>query len=309
MNKKIYDVAIIGGGPAGLTAGIYALRAGLKICVIEKLAYGGQTLLTNNIENYPGFENVTGYELSEKMYNQVKNLGGEFILEEVTLADFSGKYKKVELQSRTILARSVILTMGAHARELNLKNENELVGRGISYCATCDGAFFKGACVAVIGGGNSAFEDALYLSKFAQKVYLIHRRDEFKADHTLVEQVKKLKDKVKIIVNSTVVELQANEKLYAMKIKNIQTQKITTLNVSGMFVAIGRGPDSDFITSQIQLDENGYIVVDNNQQTNIEGVFAAGDVTNNKLKQIVTATASGAVAANNARIYLAKLKK
>ena len=309
MKNQVYDVAIIGGGPAGLTSAIYALRAGLKVCLIEKLAVGGQVLLTDKIENYPGFTSITGTELSEKMQEQAENLGCEFVFDEVINVDYNGVNKKIVTLNRTILARSVILTMGAHSRGLNLKNETELVGRGVSYCATCDGAFFKNSEIAVVGGGNSAFEDAIYLSKFAKKVYLIHRRSEFRAEHALVSQVKKLKDKIQIVVNSTVEELIAGEKLEAIKIKNIQTQKITTLSVSGLFVAIGRGPDTDFLGSAIELNENGYIVVNKNQQTNIEGVFAAGDVTNNNLKQIVTATASGAVAANNARIYVAKLKK
>lgn len=308
MENNIYDVAIIGAGPAGLTAGIYAVRAGLKTCIFEKLIPGGQICLTDKIENYPGFESISGAELGANMGEQAQNLGAEIFYGEVTSLELNKKIKKIITQEGTFFSKTVILTMGAHARKLELVNEEALIGRGVSYCATCDGAFYKGADVVVVGGGNTALEDALYLSGFANKVYLVHRRDIFRGEEALVNQVLKAKDKIEILFNSNVVELVANEKLKQVKVKNTLTNKISTIDVQGIFVAIGRSPDTAILENQVLLNDAKYIDVNQNGETNIEGVFAAGDVTNNTLKQVVTATATGAVAGNSARIYLEKLK-
>jgi len=308
MQNKIYDIAIVGGGPAGLTAGIYSARAGLKVCIIEKLIPGGQVCLTDKIENYPGFESISGAELGSQMGEQAEKLGAEIIYSQVENVELNSQPKKLITLDGTIFAKSIILTMGASARKLGLNNEEKLIGSGVSYCATCDGAFYKNANVVVVGGGNSALEDALYLSNFASKVFLVHRRDTFRAEQVIVDQVK-ANDKIEIFYNSQVVELISGEKLEKVKIRNTQNNLETTIDVSGLFVAIGRSPDTEFLKGKINLDQGGFIIVDSDQQTNISGVFAAGDVTNNKLKQVVTATSSGAIAANNARIFVADKNK
>lgn len=307
MKKEIFDVAIIGGGPAGLTSAIYALRAGLKVCLFERLIAGGQLAQIDIIENYPGFASVSGAKLAFDMSEQAEKLGLKYIYEEVIKVNLNSDIKEIQTNNGTIFAKTVILSMGASPRKLNLANETKLISKGVSYCATCDGALFKNCEVAVVGGGESAIEDAIYLSKFASKVYLINRLNEFNANSELISSVTQNK-KIAIILSSIVEELIANDRLEKIKIKNVQNNEETIINVSGIFVAMGKGPDTNILFNQVKLNNNGYIEVDENQQTSIAGVFSAGDVTNVKLKQVVTAASQGAIAATNARIYLARKK-
>lgn len=302
------DIIIIGAGPAGLTAGIYAKRAGANVLIIEKYSVGGQAALTATIENYPGFESISGFELGMKMHEHATRLGCETIYEDVVGIDASGKTKKVKTTSGEHEAKAIIIASGATARRLNLEGETKLIGRGISYCAVCDGAFFKGKTVAVVGGGNTALEDSMYLAKFAKKVFLIHRRDEFRGDEILAKELRSKTQEnggiIEILYNTTVEKLIGENKLEKIQIKNTKTGELSEIELDGLFVAIGRAPDTQSVNGQVEVDEQGYIKVDENCKTNIDGVFGAGDVTNNKLKQVVTACAQGAIAGNSASRFI-----
>lgn len=300
------DLIIIGAGPAGLTAGIYAKRAGLNVAIIEKFAPGGQMTLTSSIENYPGFEKIDGFELSQKMHDQAEKLGCEFIFEDAVSISAVGEEKKVITTTGEHFAKTLIIASGATARKLGLDGEDSLIGKGISYCATCDGALFKGKEVAVVGGGNTALEDSMYLSRFAKKVYLIHRRDEFRGDDILVKELKEKAGSIEVLYSSVVQKLIYSDKLNGIELKNIKTGEVTNLSLDGLFVAIGRRPDTELTEGQIKTDEGGYVIVDDQCKTSAEGVFAAGDVTNSDLKQIVTACAQGAIAGNAAARYVRK---
>ncbi len=297
----MYDIIIIGGGPAGLTAGIYAAEANKKVLILEKMWAGGQTANINNITNYPGFESVNGYELTEKMKNQAKNAGAEFKKEEVVFCNLLGETKIVKTHKAEYCAKCVIIACGAYAKPLDLKNEKEFLGRGVSYCATCDGSFFKDKTVAVVGGGNSSMDDCIYLSNLANKIYLIHRRDVFTASEKLLNKVKVLEEegeKIQKITNSVVTELVGNEKLEKIKVLNKSTNQENYINVDGLFVAIGRKPDTEIFLGQVELDEKGFIKTNENMETNIPNVYAVGDVRVTPLRQIVTACSDGAVAVN-----------
>ena len=297
----MYDVIILGAGPAGLTAGIYAARGGLNAVIVESSAVGGQASLTAEIENYPGFESVNGFELVSIMQAQCDRLGVTFVFDNPVNVSLEGEIKRVTTAaSGTLEARTVIIATGALPRTLGLPNESALMGGGVSYCATCDGAFFRGRPVAVVGGGNTAVEDALYLLKFASDVWLIHRRDALRADAILADRVKS--SGVKIVWDSVVTELVGENKLRALTLKNVKTGELSSLAVNGVFIAVGQTPSTAGLTG-VELD-GGYIVTDEEMRTALPGVFAAGDVRKKSLRQVVTATADGAIAAESAIKYL-----
>ena len=292
----MYDIIIIGAGPAGLTAAIYACRANKKTLVLEANTYGGQIISTLDIENYPAEPGVTGVELAKKMYAQAKELGADFEFEKVTEIINNGETKTVKTEDDEYTAKAVIIATGTETKKLGLENEDKFAGHGVSYCATCDGNFFKGKTVAVAGGGNSALYEALYLADIVEKVYLIHRRDEFRGDDALVESLKE-KGNVEFILGSNVTKLNGSENLESIEINNEKT-----LEVSALFVAVGREPKVDFV--KVQKDINGYIQAGEDGKTNIEGIFVAGDTRTKLTRQIVTATADGANAATSAVKYL-----
>lgn len=300
----IFDVIIIGGGPAGYTAALYASRAGLDTVILEKLSAGGQMSLTGEIDNYPGFEDgIDGFTLGIKMQKEAEKFGAKTEFADVKNVDFSEEIKKIETKSRAFCGKTVIIASGASPRELGVNGENALVGKGVHYCAHCDGRFYKDKTVAVVGGGNSAVTDALYLARLARTVYLIHRRDKLKASKIYCSMLENTPN-VKIIWNSTVEGLEYDERLKGIQIKNTESLSETVISCDGLFVSIGRKPATDFLSGKVFLDKNGYIIADETTKTNVSGVFAAGDVRTKALRQIVTAVSDGAVAAAFAEEYL-----
>jgi len=304
-----YDVVIIGGGPAGLTAGIYTSRARLNTLILETYLSPSQITLTDMIENYPGFpEGIKGMNLLQLMRKQAQNFGTEFKMGTVTGIEKKGKEWNIYLDDKSVISTlSVIVATGAVAKELGVPGEKEYKGRGVSYCAVCDAPFFKDKEVAVIGGGDTAVEEALYLTKFASKVYLIHRRDQLRATKILQERVKS-NTMVEIIWNSVVTEIKGKEKVNSIVLKNVKTEEKKELNVDGVFIFIGLIPQTDFIKGIVELDENGYIKVDKEMRTTVEGIFAAGDCIQKNLRQVVTACGDGATAGYSAQLYVEDLK-
>lgn len=309
--EKVYDVAILGAGPGGLTAGIYAKRAGLDVVIIEKGAVGGAVATTYEVANYPGFIKISGAELSQKMFEHAQSLNIDFVWDEVVKVVPEGEEKVVECYKQTIKARVLILGFGASVRKLGLPTERKYVGKGISYCATCDGALFKDKTVAIVGGGNTALEDCFYLSNQAKKVYLIHRREEFRGEEILIKQIKE-KDNIELVLNSTVTELFGENTLTAIETTNKVTGEKTKIDLDGLFVCIGRGPDTEMVAGDLKLSDSGYILTDDCMRTNFEGVFAIGDIRQTPLRQIVTACSDGAIAATKAfeiiKLYRASQK-
>ena len=304
--SEIYDVIILGGGPAGYTAALYASRAGLNTLLIEKMSAGGQMALTDIIDNYPGFENgIDGFELGMKMQQTAERFGAKTEYAEVNCVDFSGAIKKIIAGNKEFLSKTVIIATGANPRELEIQNEKDFIGRGVHYCAHCDGRFYKDKTVAVIGGGNSAASDALYLSRLAKKVYLIHRRDQLRATKIYHEPLFKA-DNIEFIWNTSVVDFITEQRVIGVKIKNVLTDQITNINCDGVFISIGRKPATDFLKDNINLDHNGYILADETTKTSVAGVFAVGDVRTKTLRQVITAAADGAVGAHFAEEYLAE---
>lgn len=304
--EHVYDMLIIGGGPAGYTAALYAARAGLDTVLIERLSAGGQMALTGDIDNYPGFEEgIDGFTLGMKMQQSAERFGAKTEYADVTSTDFSDKIKKVESTNGTYLARTVVIATGANPRELGIDGENLLIGRGVHYCAHCDGRFYKDKTVAVVGGGNSAAADALYLSRLAKKVYLIHRRDKLRAEKIYHEPLMKAEN-VEFLWNSTVVDFITDLKVTGAKIKNTLTAESSEIACDGIFVSIGRKPATEFLGNSVLLDKNGYIVADESTKTNIPGVYAVGDVRTKALRQVITAAADGAVAVHYAEEYLSE---
>lgn len=299
-----YDVLIIGGGPAGLTAGLYAGRAKLRTLLLEQMLAGGQAATTDLIENYPGApEGTTGPELTERMEEQAKKFGVEFRMAQVTGVDFGGREKKVVTGEGTYSAKTVIIASGATHKKLECPGEAEFTGRGVSYCATCDGAFYEDLPVAVVGGGDSAISEALFLTKFASRIYVIHRRDALRA--TKVVQDKAFAEpKIEFVWNSVVTEVKGSDMVEAVRLKNVKTGALQDLPVKGVFIYVGLVPNTDFLKGQLRLDERGYIPVTANMETNVPGVFAAGDVTVKLLRQVVTAVGDGATAAVAAEKYI-----
>ncbi|MGI5841793.1 MAG: thioredoxin-disulfide reductase [Christensenellales bacterium] len=306
----IYDLIIVGGGPAGLTSAIYALRAGLTVLLIEKAAPGGQIAITPNVENYPGYLSISGYELSMKIYAQAEELGLETIFDEIVKYELQSQIKVLHGLGNTYQAKSVILALGAKERQLELENEERLIGRGISYCATCDGAFFKGKTVAVVGGGNTSFDDCIYLSGVAKEIYLIHRKDTFRAEERLVSRVmahvkeNNPNGNINLVLNSAVVKINGDDKVSSIEVENLLTKERKTLDVSALFIAIGRKPDTVKLQGQVDLTPDGYIKTNEKMQTSVKGVFAAGDIRDKEVRQIVTATSDGAMAALSAHSFV-----
>lgn len=298
----MYDIIIVGAGPAGLTAAIYGKRAAKSVLVLEGASYGGQIINTADIENYPVAEHISGFEFATNIYNQAKNLGAEIKFEKVLSVEVDGSVKNVITKKNTYAAKSVILATGSENRKLGLENEDDLVGRGVSYCATCDGAFYKHKTAAVVGGGNTALEDALYLSNIADKVYLIHRRDKFRGEESTVELLKK-KDNVVFVYDSVVTKLVADKKLQSIEVTN-KDGTIRNIDVNGLFVAVGRIPTNSAFSGLLELDESGYVKASENCKTNVPGIFAAGDNRTKEVRQLVTAAADGAVAATQAVNYI-----
>lgn len=306
--EHIHDIIILGGGPAGYTAALYAARAGFDVLVVERLSIGGQMALTDIIDNYPGFdEGVDGITLGMKMQSGAHRFGAKTEYAEVTAAELSGEIKKLSTTSGELLARVVIVATGANPRVLGIEGEETLVGRGLHYCAHCDGRFYRGKTVAVVGGGNSAVSDALYLSNLAKKVYLIHRRDSLRATKIYHEPLKRAEN-VEFIWNSAVVGYKAEGRLSGVKLKDLTNNTESDLAVDGLFVSIGRKPATELFEGVLELDANGYVSADETTRTSIEGVFVAGDVRAKSLRQVVTAVSDGATAAHFAEEYLS-LKK
>ena len=299
--EQVHDMIVIGGGPAGYTAALYAARAGLDVVVMERMSAGGQMAVTDRIDNYSGFDGgIAGWELGMKMQSGAERFGAVTKFAEVRSLELSGAVKKVETASESLLARTVVIATGAGPRELGIEREEEYVGRGVHYCAHCDGRFYKNKVVAVVGGGNSALEDALYLSRLAAKVYLIHRRDSFRASKIYVDALGKSTN-IEFLANSSVSELIADE-----RVRGIRLADGRELEINGLFVSVGRKPASALALGQLQLDDGGYIVADESTRTNIDGVYAVGDVRTKPLRQVVTAVGDGAVAVHFAEEYLAK---
>ena len=300
----IYDTVIIGGGPAGYTAALYASRAGLDTLVIEKMSAGGQMALTGEIDNYPGFpEGVDGFTLGANMQAAAERFGAKTEYAEVLSLELAEKVKKITTSSKTVLAKTVIIATGAEPRELGIKSEKELVGKGVHYCAHCDGRFYKGKTVAVVGGGNSAVSDALYLSRLAKKVYLVHRRDTLRATKIYLDPLKK-SENIEFLFDSTLVDIVAEPRVKQAKIKDLKNGKENYIDCDGIFISIGRTPTTAFLNGAVPLDPQGYIIADESTRTSVDGVFAAGDVRTKTLRQIVTAVSDGAIAASAAEEYI-----
>ena len=308
-NKNIYDMIIIGGGPAGDTAALYAVRAGLRTLLLEKLYAGGQMALTHEIDNYPGFDNgIDGFTLAEKMKAQAEKFGAKTKTAEVLSLSLTDDPKLVHTSTEDYFARTVVLAMGANPRELGVAHESELVGRGVAYCASCDGAFYRGKTVVVVGGGNSAAEDALLLSRIASRVILVHRRDALRASKIYRDAIE-TSENIELVLNSTVSELLYDEKLTGVAVENKSTGESKRIPCDGLFVSIGRRPATELLTDSVALDESGYVIAGENTKTSIDGVFAVGDVRTKPVRQIVTAASDGAVAVTFAEEYLSQMGK
>lgn len=306
--SKVYDLIIIGSGPAGLTASIYASRAELDTIVIEKnMMSGGQIINTYEVDNYPGIPGISGFDLAVKFREHCDKLGAHFIEGDVVKFQVKDGIKIVTLENgEEYSAKAVIIATGAVTRKLGVKGEEELSGMGVSYCATCDGAFFKNRTTVVVGGGDVAVEDAIYLARLCKKVYVIHRRNEFRAAKTLVTQLKKL-DNVEIIWDSVVEEILGANMVEGVKVKNVKTQENSHISADGVFIAVGYTPESKVYQDVVEVDQAGYIIADETGATNVPGVCAAGDIRTKALKQIITAASDGANAITTVEKYLATL--
>lgn len=308
MSDKIYDALIIGGGPAGYTAALYAARAGLDTLLIEKFSAGGQMTQTQVIENYPGMPDaIDGFTLGDNMKVGAERFGAKTVRAEVLSTELSPKIKKISTDSGDFLARTVIVATGAEHKHLGVEHEDELIGRGVGYCAACDGMMYRNKTVAVVGGGNSAVSDALLLSRICKKVYVIHRRDSLRASRVYHEPLMKAEN-VEMVWNSKVDKLTFERKLTGITVADVNTGATREIELDGLFISIGRSPESKLFEGQLELDASKYIVADETTKTNVEGVFAAGDVRAKALRQIVTAAADGAVAAYFAEEYIAENK-
>lgn len=297
------DIAIIGAGPGGLTAAIYAKRAGCDLTLLECMSPGGQVMTTPDIENYPGFVG-TGFDLAMKFYEQTAALGVEIEYENVKSLEKNADGFVISCESgKTVEAKAVIISSGARRRKLEIEGEARLTGRGVSYCATCDGNFFKGKTAVVVGGGNTAVEDAIYLSKLCNKVYLVHRRDSFRASKVLTDRLAAVEN-IEQVLNSVPVEIKGEDKVCGLTVADKNDGKQRTIDTDAVFVAVGTIPETGFLPEDIELNEGGYVVTDDKCRTNIKGLFAVGDVRNTPLKQVITAAADGAVAATYAAEYI-----
>lgn len=303
----MYDVIIIGGGPAGLTAGIYAARGGLKTAIVELAMPGGQAASTENIENYPGFpDGINGFELMTLFHKQTLSFGVEFLFEEVQKLDLKENKKKIHTNSQVLEARSVIITAGSKPRLLGVPGEDIFRGGGVSYCATCDGAFFKGKKVIVVGGGDAAIEEGIYLTKFAEEVIIVHRRTGFRASKTAMNRAKE-NSKVRFELNAVVEEILGSNHVEGVRIQDVLNGTKREISADGVFIYVGTNPNAQFIDEEIETDDRGYILTDPRLQTNIIGVYAAGDIRNTPLRQVSTAVGDGALAAVEVEKYLSEI--
>lgn len=303
--KHVYDMIIVGGGPGGYTAALYAARAGLDTMVLEKLSAGGQMALTEEIDNYPGYdEGIDGFTLAEKMQAQAERFGAKTEYAQVDKIDLKAEPKVLETSEGTFYARTVVIATGANPRELGLKDEASLVGRGVAYCAACDGMRYKGKTVVLVGGGNSAAADGLILSRVAEKVIMVHRRDTLRATKVYHDPLMNSKN-IEFRWNSVVEEIIHDDKLNGVRIKNVKTGEESVISCDAIFISVGRKPATELVEGQLDLDNGGYIVADETTKTNIPGVFAVGDVRTKVLRQVVTAVSDGAVAVHMAEEYLA----
>lgn len=302
--EKIHDVIIIGSGPAGLSAAVYAQRAQLDTVVIEKnMMSGGQILNTYEVDNYPGLPGISGFDLGMKLREHADKLGAAFAEDTVVRAELSGPVKKIVCEGDTYLGKTVIIATGAHHRKLGAEGEELLTGAGVSYCATCDGAFFKGKTTAVVGGGDVALEDAIFLARMCSKVYLIHRREELRGAKSLQNRLMSL-DNVEFIWNTVVEEIKGEGKVDTLKLYNKKTEEYSECKVDGVFIAVGIEPDSREYTGQVEMDPQGYIIAGEDGRTSVDGVFVAGDVRTKQLRQVITAAADGANCITSVERYL-----
>jgi thioredoxin reductase (NADPH) len=303
----MYDVIIIGGGPAGLTAGLYNARARLSVLLLERLAPGGQVLTTDWVENYPGFpDGVSGFELMDRMKTQAERFGLKIQNEEVIRLELSEKRKVVFLNSGTLESKTIILACGATWKKLGIEGEDRLMGRGISFCATCDGPFYRDEEVAVIGGGDTAVEEAIFLTRFVKKIYLVHRRDKLRATKLLQERALS-EEKITLVWETIPLRILGQNSVEAIEMRNVKTGDVQRKEVKGVFVFIGTIPNTELVKDSVKLDENGFILTDDNMQTSIPGVFAAGDIRSKLFRQISTAVGEGAAASYSAERYLESL--
>lgn len=302
----MYDIIIIGAGTAGMTAAIYAKQARKNVLILEKETYGGQILKADKVKNYPGFVEISGYEYATKLYNQVKELDIELKIEEVIQINNLEEYKEVKTKKNVYKGKSIIIASGAKNRKLGLTNEDNLIGKGISYCSTCDGMFFKNKVVALFGGGVNAIDDALYLSNIVEKLYVVYRQKEFKFDSINLEKLKEKKN-VEFILNSTITNVSGIDKLESITITDNDTKNNSELTVDGLFIAIGHIPVSDICKNIIDTNNVGYIIANEDCKTNVEGIFCAGDIRVKEVRQLTTAASDGTVAAINACKYLNKV--
>lgn len=309
MSEKIFDIIILGGGPAGLSAAIYAARSAAKVAIIDISMLGGQPSNYLELENYPGYLRIEGFELMEKFEDQADMFGIEkFPMEEIQSIDLTSEIKTITTLNGEFKAKSVIIATGAQAKKLGVNGEKEFVGRGVSYCAVCDGAFYKDKTVAVVGGGNAAVEEAMYLTRFANKVYLIHRRDELRADKIVQDRAFK-NEKLEFIYDTVVKEINGEDLVKSATIENVKTGEVKDLAINGIFPYIGFEPNVDLFNGKVEQDKNGFIVTDATMQTNIKGVYAIGDVRTTPLRQVITAAADGAIAAVYAGRYIETLQE
>lgn len=304
--NHIYDILIVGGGPAGYTSALYAARAGLDAIVLEKLAPGGQMALSHQIDNYPGFvDGIDGFSLAQQMQQGAERFGAQTVMTEVHALELTGDVKIAHTSDGDYLGRTVILATGANPRPLGVPQERELVGRGVSYCAACDGMFFRNRTVVVVGGGNSAAADAKLLSRVAKQVIIIHRRDTMRADQ-IDQQALQEADNVQFLWNSVVTELLHEDRITGVRVRNVDSGQETVLPCDGVFVSIGRKPATELLGGQVTLDQNGYIDAGETLETNVPGVYAVGDVRRKDLRQVVTAVSDGAAAVHQIEAYLTK---
>jgi thioredoxin reductase (NADPH) len=301
--EDVFDLIIIGGGPAGISAAIYANRAMLKFLWIERAFPGGQIAETHEVDNYPGIFDVTGMELSDRLYEHARHLGAEVQTEEVVGLELDGPVKQVITTNQVFLTKTMILATGAEAKHLGINGEERFIGMGVSYCAVCDGAFYRGKTVAVIGGGDVAAKDTIYLSRICKKIYLIHRRHEFRAVKSLQDHVFKLTN-VEIVWDSVPLEISGDETVKAVLVENKLTGAQSSIAVDGIFMAVGSKPNNSLVIDKLDLDSKGWIITDEDCETSVKGVFAAGDVRSKSLKQVVTSVADGAIAVSACEKYL-----